>query len=77
MSRLVSWLKTSRVGLVARRTSMSSRLRANSARGPPAPPGGRPVLDLVDRVPEPVGEREIAIDDVVAEGPQQVVGTLG
>ena len=32
------------------------------------------VLDLVDRVTEAVGEREVAIHDVVGEGPQEVVG---
>ncbi len=35
------------------------------------------VLDLVDRVADVVGEWEVAVDDVVADRPQQVVRALG
>ena len=78
MSRFVSWLKTSRVGLAARRTSMSSRLSANR-RSSVSGVGLRDdrVLDLVDGVAEPVGVREVAVDDVVADRPQQVVRAVG
>ena len=33
------------------------------------------VLDVVDRVADPVGEREVAVDQVVGDRPQQVVRT--
>ena len=78
ISRLVSWLKTSRVGLAARRTSMSSRFSANSrssASGDAC--ADDRVLDVVDGIAESVGEREVAVDDVVADRPQQVVRAMG
>ena len=34
------------------------------------------VLDLVDRVAEPVGEREVAVDDVVGKRPEQVIRAM-
>ena len=34
------------------------------------------VLDLVDGVADPVGEREVAVDEVVRDGPQQVIRTV-
>ena len=74
MSRLVSWLKISRTGLIERRTSMSSRFSANSASSVSG--FGAPddlVLDLVDGEAEAVREREVAVDDVVGERPQEVV----
>ena len=59
---------------VARRTSISSRLSAKSrSSGPVGRRRDDLVLDVVDRVAEPVGEREVAVDDVVGERPQQVV----
>ena len=77
MSRLVSWLKISRTGLIERRTSMSSRFRANR----PSSVSGLALRTtsswiVVDGEPEPVGEREVPVHDVVGEGPQEMVRTV-
>ena len=73
MSRLVSWLKTSRTGLIARRTSISSRLRRKPLHGLGTGLAHHLVLHVVDRVAEAIGEREVAVDDVVGKRPQHVV----
>ena len=73
-SRFVSWLKISRTGADARRMAISSRLSVEQAleRLRVALLDDR-VLEVVDLVAELVEEREVAVDEVVAEGPQQVV----
>ena len=77
ISRFVSWLKISRAGDVARRIVEQLALQREQ---PLERPVGRRlddlVLELVDLVAEPVEDREVAVDDRVGEGVEEVVGAL-